>query len=121
MVHDCPKWYSMVLYGLIWCNFCVQNHPNGSGINMSPGLVYIQILSISWSLFFTRLKVCLKTLKIPIKFAEILYVALSDPDSMKFQQGLGPFHMDWRTTMHAKGFLTIFTEYGHTYYSWKIV
>ena len=23
-----------------------------------------------------------------------IYVALSDPDSMQFQQGLGPFHMD---------------------------
>ena len=38
------------------------------------------------------------------------YVALSDPDTMKFQQWLGPFHMDWRTTMHANWLLTIFQE-----------
>ena len=48
------------------------------------------------------------------------YVALSDADSMKFQQLLGPFHMDWRTTMHANGLLTIFQECLHMYYSWKI-
>ena len=29
----------MVYYGLIWCNFCLQNHPNGSGITRSHGLV----------------------------------------------------------------------------------
>ena len=44
-----------------------------------------------------------------------VYVALSDPDSMKFQQWLGPFHMDWRTTIHANGFLTIFQECRHMY------
>ena len=49
------------------------------------------------------------------------YVALSDPDSMKFQQWLGPFHMDWRTTMHENWFLSIFLESWYTYYSWKIV
>ena len=50
-----------------------------------------------------------------------IYVALSDPGSMKFQQWLGPFHMDWRTTMHANRLLTIFQECLHMYYSWKIV
>ena len=48
------------------------------------------------------------------------YVALSDPDSMKFQQWLGPFHMVWRTTMLANGFQKIFKECWHTYCSWKI-
>ena len=33
---------------------------------------------------------------------DTVYVALSDPDSMKFHKLLGPFHMHWRTTMHAK-------------------
>ena len=47
------------------------------------------------------------------------YVALSDPDYMKFQQWLGPFHMDWRTTMHENEFLAIFQECRH--YSWKSV
>ena len=28
--------------------------------------------------------------------------------------------MDWRTTMHANGLLTIFQECLHMYYSWKI-
>ena len=37
-----------------------------------------------------------------------MYVALSDSNSMKFQQLLGPFHMDLRTTMHGNGLLTIF-------------
>ena len=41
------------------------------------------------------------------------YVALFDPDSMKLQDWLGPFHMDWRTTMHAHGLLTIFQECLH--------
>ena len=36
---------------------------------------------------------------------QINYVALSDPDFMKSQQGLGPFHMNWRTTLHAIGLL----------------
>ena len=40
---------------------------------------------------------------------------------MKFQQRLGPFHMDWRTTMHANRLLKIFQECLHMYYSWKIV
>ena len=39
-----------------------------------------------------------------------LYVALSDLDSIKFQQLLGPFHVDWRTNMHSNGFLTFFQE-----------
>ena len=51
---------------------------------------------------------------------KITYVALSDLDSIKFQQWFGPFHIDWRTTMLANGFLTIFPECWHTYYSWKI-
>ena len=38
------------------------------------------------------------------------YVALSDPDYMKFQQWLGPFLVDWRIIMHANGLLTIFQE-----------
>ena len=49
------------------------------------------------------------------------YVALSDPDYMKFQQRLGHFLVDWRTTMNASGFLTIFQECCHICYSWKIV
>ena len=31
------------------------------------------------------------------------YVALSNPDFMKFQQLLEPFLVDWGTTMHANG------------------
>ena len=50
-----------------------------------------------------------------------VYVALSDPGFMKFQQRLGPFQMDWRTTMHANGLLTIFQEFLYLYYSWKII
>ena len=51
----------------------------------------------------------------------LTYVALSYPGSMKFQQRLGPFHMDWRITMHANVVLTIFQECLYMYYSWKIV
>ena len=40
---------------------------------------------------------------------------------MKFQQWLGPFHMDWRTMMPANEILRIFQECWHIYYSWKIV
>ena len=43
-----------------------------------------------------------------IVLAQNTYVALSDPDPMKFQQLLGSFHMDWRTTMHGNEFLIIF-------------
>ena len=39
MVQYCPKWSNMVCYGLIWCNFGLLHHPNGSGINRSRGLV----------------------------------------------------------------------------------
>ena len=42
-----------------------------------------------------------------------MYVALSDPDYIRFQQWLGPFLVDWRTTMHANGFLTIFQTCWH--------
>ena len=49
--------------------------------------------------------ICLKP-----KSKAIAYAALSDPDYMKFQPLLGPFLVDWRTTMHANGFLTIFQE-----------
>ena len=56
-----------------------------------------------------------------VMHSKIFYVALSDPDSMKFQQWLGPFHMDWRTTRHANGLLTFFQECLHIYYSLKIV
>ena len=52
--------------------------------------------------------------------SNITYVALSNPDCMKLQQWILPFHMDWRTTMLANGFLTIFRECWHTHYSWKI-
>ena len=41
------------------------------------------------------------------------YVALSDRDSMKFQQWLGHFHMDCKTTMHINGLLTLFQECLH--------
>ena len=45
-----------------------------------------------------------------------------DPwDYMKFQQWLGPFLVDWITTMHANAFLTIFQQCWHMCYSWKIV
>ena len=40
----------------------------------------------------------------------ITYVALSDPGYMKLQQLLGPFLVDWRTTMHENEFLKIFQE-----------
>ena len=40
---------------------------------------------------------------------------------MKFQQSLGPFHMDWRAAIYANGLLTIFQERLLMYYSWKIV
>ena len=50
-----------------------------------------------------------------------LYVALSDPDFMKFQQWLGPFLVHWRTTLHANEFLTIFQDCWYMCYSWKIV
>ena len=39
-----------------------------------------------------------------------IYVALSDPDYMKFQQWFGLFLVDWRTTMHGNGFLMVFQE-----------
>ena len=32
-----------------------------------------------------------------------------------FQEEKGPFPVDWRTTMHANGFLMIFQECGHTH------
>ena len=45
---------------------------------------------------------------------QIAHVALSDPARWNSNK-------NWRTTMHANGFLTIFQECWHTYYSWKIV
>ena len=41
MVQNCPIWYNMVCYGLIWPQLCLQNHPNGCGITRSPVLVCI--------------------------------------------------------------------------------
>ena len=49
----------------------------------------------------------------------VSYVA--DTDYMKFQQLLGPFLVDWRTTMHADKFLTTFQEEHICQHSWKIV
>ena len=46
---------------------------------------------------------------------------LGDKSVPYFSTEKGPFHMDWRTTVHASGVLTIFQECRHTYYSWKIV
>ena len=56
-------------------------------------------------------------------FSDIIcfYVALSYLDSIKFQKKFGAFHMDWRIPMHANGLLTIFQEWLHIYYSWKII
>ena len=41
MVQNCPIWYNLVCYGLIWPKLCLQTHPNGCGITRSPVLVCI--------------------------------------------------------------------------------
>ena len=47
-------------------------------------------------------------------------VALWDLEYMKFQPWLGIFLVNWRTTMHANRFLTIFQEQHIFQHSWKI-
>ena len=76
-------------------------------------LAFIQTRMTDFRLEENKLFVCQTSnlSRIKLKKANLnVYVALSDPDSMKFQKLLGPFHMDWRTTMRANGFLTIFQE-----------
>ena len=42
MVQNSPKYSNGVNYGLIWCKYCLQNHPNASGKNRSPCLVFTE-------------------------------------------------------------------------------
>ena len=55
LFQNCPKWFKMVYYSIIWWHFCLQNHLNGSGITRSPGLVLNVFLILIFFLFCLNL------------------------------------------------------------------
>ena len=50
-----------------------------------------------------------------------IYVAISDPSTMKFVYLLGQSPRNWKTTMHQNEVLTIFHTQNIGHHAWKIV
>ena len=67
----------------------------------------VRIIGLSSTNRTQNIKHKMGNLQLLLKYTN---VALSDPDSTKFQQWLGTFHMDWRTTIHANGLITLLQE-----------